>query len=149
MKSLVRNLGVIVPVTVLALGVAMAGAAGAQQAAPAKPLDVTAPPTVPPRPELGLEPTMPPDQRGAREQDFYPGYELKSLHEPAFVTPFVGTVPTSRTSGVRMGLSGWTASGIPFDIPQAAGGVAIGLTFMWSVPVAEKPAPAPGAPGQR
>jgi len=120
--------------------------AGAQGPGPG--VDVSAPPPGRSAPEFGLERTQPPQQQGAREQEFYPG-PVRSRHEPAFVTPFVATVPTSRTSAVRLGLSGWTAPAVPYDIPQASGGVAFGFTFLWGVPVAEAPAPSAEPTGQR
>ena len=52
--------------------------------------------------------------------------------------------------GVRVGLSGWTAPAVPYDIPQATGGAAFGITFMWPAPVpAAAGPPAPEAGGQR
>lgn len=115
---------------------------------PTRSLEVTAPTPAPSPPEFGLQPTMPPDQRGSREEEFYPG-PVRSRHEPAFVTPLVKTVPVSRSSAVRVGLSGWTAPAVPFDIPQAAGGVAFGLTVVWGVPLAETKTQGPESPGQR
>ena len=95
-------------------------------------------------------PYLPLEQRGTRDNDYYPGYDVKSEHDPAFVQPFVKTVPTSRSSGVRVGLSGWTAPAVPYDIPQATGGAAFGITFMWPVPIPATGAPpAPEAGGQR
>lgn len=114
------------------------------QAAPEGRLDVVAPgvATAPPR-GVGLEPGMPPEQRGTRDQEFYPG-QVRSRHEPAFVHGLSATVPVSATRSVRLGLSGWTAPAVPFDIPQAAGGAALGLTVRWDEPTAEEPAPAGG-----
>lgn len=104
-----------------------------------------APPPAPPAPELGFHQSMPAEQRGSREQEFYPG-PVRSRHEPAFVAPLVATVPTSRSSGMRVGLSGWTAPALPFDIPQATGGVAFGLTIVWGVPLADRKEPEPESP---
>jgi hypothetical protein len=108
-------------------------------------------PAPPPRPEFGLEPTWPPEETGAREQEFYPGVPIRSRHDPAFVTPFVADVPVSRTTKARIGLSGWTAPAVPFDSPDATGGMAFGLTIMWDVPTGEARAPEGEAPpgGQR
>jgi hypothetical protein len=113
--------------------------AGAQS--PAGGLEVTTPPARP-APEFGLEPTMPLEQQGSREQEFYPGL-VRSRHEPAFVKPFVGSVPVSRSSGARVGLSGWTAPALPFDSRDSTGGVAFGLTILWGVPVPEAKPPVP------
>jgi hypothetical protein len=138
----------------LAWVVLLAGPAGAQQPAPA----VGSPPAaefgvrapVPsPTPKLGLEPTRPPEEQGAREQEFYPGDQVRSRHEPAFVTPFVTSVPTSGGSTARVGLSGWTAPRLPFDFRESTGGVAFGLTITWGAPAAQAKALEPEAAGQR
>lgn len=102
-----------------------------------------------PVPELGLEPTQPPEEKGAREQEFYPGVLIRSRHEPAFVRPFVASVPVSRTSTARIGFSGWTAPALPYDFPDATGGVAFGLTIVWGAPAPEAKAPEPEGAGQR
>ncbi len=87
---------------------------------------------------------MPPEETTAREQEFYPTYLVRSRHEPAFVAPFVGTVPVSKSSAARIGLSGWTAPAVPFDSREATGGVAFGLTILWGLPRPEaKPAEPP------
>jgi hypothetical protein len=129
-------------VLTLTLLTAPAGLASAQE--PETRLGVTAPAPAPPAPALRLEPTLPPEQIRPREQDFYPG-PVQSEHAPAFVEPFVVTKPASRTSAVRVGVSGWTAPAVPFDIPQATGGVAFGITVEWGVPVAGAPSPTGGA----
>jgi hypothetical protein len=127
------------------------GVAGAQQpappaGAPASEFGTRAPaPPPPPRPELGLEPTRAPEEVGVREQDFYPSYLIRSRHEPAFVRPFV----TSLTPTSRIGLSGWTAPGVPYDTPDATGGVAFGLTIEWGIPQPETKAPEDEPAGQR
>jgi hypothetical protein len=107
-------------------------------------VDVTAPPPAPPPSpwERWLEPTAPLEQQGTREQEFYPG-PVRSRHDPAFVRPFTTTAPRSETSSVRAGVSGWTAPALPFDIPQATGGVAFGFTIQWDVPVGVAPSPEP------
>ncbi len=137
--------GTVVALAVLGLLSGLEGPAVAQEATTG--FGVTAPPPRP-APELGIEPTQPADQQGAREQEFYPGL-VRSRHEPAFITPFVATVPTSPSSAVRVGLSGWTAPAVPFDIPQASGGVAFGLTILWPLPVPKARPPEPEAPPQR
>ncbi len=116
----------------------------AQQPSPG--VTVTIPAPTPPVPEFRFEPTAPPEQQGTREQDFYPG-PVRSRHDPAFLAPFVRTVPVSRTSAARVGLSGWTAPAIPFDIMEASGGVAFGLTVQWGLPVSQSPEAS--GPGQR
>lgn len=129
------------------LGVLVAlGAPGVAAQPPS--VGVKAPPPERPPAELGLEPTQPPEQQGAREQEFYPG-PVRSRHEPAFVTPFTGRVPVSRRSAVRFGLSGWTAPALPFDMPEASGGLAFGLTVLWGVPAPEEKSPEATPPRER
>jgi len=137
-------IGPVVALMSLGLG-ALAPSGATAQARPAG-VEVTAPPPARP-PGLGLEPAQPPEQRGVREQEFYPE-PIKSRHEPAFVTPFVATVPVTRTSGARVGLSGWIAPRVPFDMREANGGLALGLTVLWGVPIEPAAAPEP-AGGQR
>jgi hypothetical protein len=87
-----------------------------------------------PAPEFGFEPAIPRDQGGAREEEFYPE-RTRSIHQPAFVKGANRTMRTSRTSGVRVGLSGWTAPRVPFDMRESSGGVAFGLTIEWGAPL--------------
>lgn len=94
-----------------------------------------------PGPRIRLEPAQPPEVTRAREQEFYPGYLIRSRYEPAFVQPFVRGFPVSKTSAARVGLSGWTAPAVPYDIPQASGGVAFGLTIAWGIPRREAKTP--------
>lgn len=135
--------------SVVSVTLAMLIALGATGVAAQSPgVGVKAPPPERPPTELGLEPTQPYEQQGAREQEFYPGL-VRSRHEPAFVTPFVGTVPVSRRSAVKFGLSGWTAPALPFDMSEASGGLAFGLTVLWGVPVPEEKAPGGTPAGER
>ena len=108
---------------------------------------VTAPhPTTTP-PTFGFEEGIPPDQSGAREQDFYPTDRTRSIHQPAFLRGATVTNRTSRTSGVRWGLSGWTAPRVPFDFRESSGGAAFGLSIEWGVPLEPPPGePKPTAP---
>jgi hypothetical protein len=107
---------------------------------------VVAPPPTQPVPEFGFEPAIPPEQGGTREEEFYPE-RTRSIHQPAFVKGTVRTMRTSPTSGVRVGLSGWTAPRVPFDFRESSGGVAFGLTIEWGAPM-EEPTEPP-APAQR
>ncbi len=102
-----------------------------------------------PTPGLRLEPTQPPEETQAREQEFYPSELVRSRHEPAFVAPFVTDVPTSSTSSARIGLSGWTAPRVPFDDRQSTGGVAFGITILWGAPALPAKAPDTDTAGQR
>jgi hypothetical protein len=140
----------------IAWAVLTGGAAEAQQptgtpaAPPPSEFGTRAPAPAPaPRPELGLEPTRPPEEVGAREQEFYPAQLIRSRHEPAFVRPFVTNVPTSQTSMARIGFSGWTAPAVPYDAPDS-GGVAFGLTIEFGMPRPETKVPEAAEPaGQR
>ena len=97
-------------------------------------MGVVAPPPAQPTPDFGFEPAIPPEQGRAREEEFYPE-PTRSIHQPAFVKSANTTIRTSRTSGVRVGLSGWTAPRVPFDMRESSGGVAFGLTIEWGTPL--------------
>src|SRR5262245_8941849 len=104
---------------------------------------VVAPPSRPPAPEFGFEESIPLERGGLREEESY-GERTRAVYAPAFLRGATKTVRTSKTSGMRFGLSGWTATRIPFDDQNASGGPALGLTVEWGVPLeppAEEPAP--------
>jgi hypothetical protein len=125
------------------------GGAAPERGATAPGVEVVAPTPARPAPEFGFERGSPPPDR-PREGDFYPE-RTRSTHDPAFVSGAATTVRTSRASGVRFGLSGWTAPRVPFDFRESGGGPAIGLSFVWGVPLPPEaePAPAPAAnPGR-
>jgi len=107
---------------------------------------VTAPRPSEPPTEFGFEWGIPPEQHGAREQEFYPE-RVPTVHQPAFLRGATKTTRTSRTSGVRWGLSGWTAPRVPFDDRESSGGAAFGLSIEWGTPL-EPPAEA-APPAQR
>lgn len=109
-------------------------------------LDVRAP--APGVPEVGLQPSMPRDQRGIREQEFYPGL-VRSRHEPAFFAPLVATVRMASGVVLRWGLSAWTAPAVPFDTREATGGVAVGLTVVWEEDAGPGEGPPPPSTGER
>jgi hypothetical protein len=123
-------------------GTALVAGQAAAQSRPAVGVTAPAPGRGAPPWDLWLEPTAPLEQQGTREQEFYPG-PVRSRHDPAFIRPFTTSTPRSETSSMRAGLSGWTAPALPFDIPQATGGVAFGLTIQWDVPVTGTPPPEP------
>jgi hypothetical protein len=116
---------------VLAVLLLAAAVAEAQPAAGTQGADfgIRVPPAapVPPAPRIRFEPTHRPEQTRAPEQEYYPGHLVLSRHEPAFLQPFVVEFPVSRDSTAWLGLSGWTAPALPYDVPES-GGVAIGLT---------------------
>ena len=129
-----RTIGTAVAIGLVGFAVVAWTEAPAQPQKPAVGVTAPAPTPAPPAGGPWLEPTAPLEQQGTREQEFYPG-PVRSRHDPAFVRPFTATVPRSATSSARVGLSGWTAPALPFDIPQSSGGVAFGLTIQWDVPV--------------
>ena len=111
-------------------------------------IGVVAPhPTQParPAPDFGFERALPPEQ-GAPSEDAH-GERTRTIYQPAFVKGAVQTIRTSRTSGIRVGLSGWTAPRIPYDDRESSGFPALGLTIEWGVPM--EPPAEPTLPGQR
>jgi hypothetical protein len=95
-------------------------------------------------PDFGFESALPLEQGTSREDDH--AERTRTIYQPAFVKGGVKTTRTSRTSGVRVGLSGWTGSRIPSDFRESSGFPAFGLTIQWGTPMAEEPAePAPAA----
>lgn len=121
--------------------------APAASGAPASPgsvgVGVEAPRPHEPYTEFGFESGIPPEQKGAREQEWYPGERLRTIHQPAFLRGATKTSRTSRTSGVRWGLSGWTAPRVLYDSNrESSGGASFGLTFEWGTPM-DPPAEAP------
>jgi hypothetical protein len=121
------------------------GGAAPERGATAPGVEVVAPTPPRPAPEFGFE-RGPRSPDRPREGEFYPE-RARSVHDPAFVSGAATTVRTSRTSGVRFGLSGWTAPRVPFDFRESGGGPAIGLSFVWGVPLPPEPEPvAPPAP---
>jgi hypothetical protein len=72
---------------------------------------------------------------------------MRSVYQPAFVKGAVKTTRTSRTSGIRVGLSGWTGDRIPSDFRESSGFPALGLTIQWGAPMDEPAEPVP--PAQR
>lgn len=107
---------------------------------PAPGVGVVAPQPLPPSPEFGFEESIPSQLGGIREQQSYPEPNLGGVYAPAFFRPGSTTVRTSQTSGARMGLSGWTATRIPYDDRNNQGGPAFGFTFEWGKPLPPPPA---------
>jgi hypothetical protein len=111
---------------------------GVTRTSPTEGVTVVTPPPRPPTPEFGFEESIPLEQGGIREELSYPE-RVRGVYAPAFLKGATKTVRTSKTSGLRWGLSGWTATRIPFDDQNASGGPALGLTFEFGVPL-EPPA---------
>jgi len=116
---------------------------GAAGGSPGVGVSVT-PPAAPPRPSFGFEQSLPPEQTSP-PNDY--GERTRTIFQPAFVNGASRTTRTSRTSGIRYGLSGWTAPRIPFDDRESSGFPAIGLTIEWGVPM--EPPAEPATPSQR
>ena len=106
---------------------------------------VVAPQPRPPSPEFGFEESIPLQQGGLREQRSIPEPNLGGVYAPAFVTNGSGVVRTSQTSGMRMGLSGWTATRAPYDDRNNQGGPAFGFSLEWGKPL-PPPTPEPAKP---
>src|SRR5262245_12167168 len=104
-------------------------------------------PILPPSPEFGFEESLPLLQQGLREQEAFPE-RTYGVYAPAFGRSATTTVRTSRTSGVQMGLSGWTATRIPYDDRNNTGGPAFGFTVQWGKPLPPpvEPAATPDPP---
>jgi hypothetical protein len=124
-----------------------ASGAPASPAAPASVgVGIVSPTPSEPPTDFGFEWGIPPEQHGAREQEFYPE-RVPTIHQPAFLRGATMTTRTSRTSGVRWGLSGWTAPRVPFDMRESSGGAALGISVEWGTPLPPPAEPAP--PAQR
>jgi hypothetical protein len=106
---------------------------------------VVTPPSTPHPPDFGFEPALPPEQGSPREEDY--GERTRTIYQPAFLKGAVKTTRTSRTSGIRFGLGGWTAPRIPFDDKDSSGFPAFGLIVEWGTPM--EPPAEPAAPAQR
>jgi hypothetical protein len=99
--------------------------------------------------EFGFESGIPPEQKGVREQEWYPGERIRTIHQPAYLRGTTTTTRTSRTSGVRWGFSGWTAPRVLYDSQrESSGGTAFGLSIEWGTPM-EPPAEEPVPPAQQ
>ncbi len=113
-------------------------------------VEITAPPPERARPPAFARPGQPPEITHPREADFRPD-NIRTRHDPAFITPFTTTVRTGPATAVRIGLSGWTAPpgrGDRVIAGEVSGGVfALGMTIMWDVPVEPpKPTTSPAGP---
>jgi hypothetical protein len=110
---------------------------------------MVAPQPVQPAPEFGFEESLLLQEAGIREQESFPE-RIRGVYAPSFLRSFSTTVRTSETSGLRMGMSGWTATRIPYDDRNANGGPALGLTIEWGKPLPPPAEPAtPTEPPQR
>ncbi|MFQ5897022.1 MAG: hypothetical protein ACE5JN_02070 [Candidatus Methylomirabilia bacterium] len=93
-----------------------------------------APPVKPP--EI-ITPGQPPEVTRPREADFSPD-NVRTRHDPAFVTPLTKTVRTGPDSAVRVGVAGWTSPAGPreFEVPREnPGWFAVGFSIVWDVPL--------------
>ena len=125
-------------------------APGATGGSPGVGVSVTPPsaPAVPPSAPkpwgFGFEQAIPTEPAVPREDH---GERTRTFYQPNFVNGAVRTTRTSRTSGIRYGLSGWTSSRIPWDDRESSGFPAIGFTIEWGVPM--EPPAEPAKPAQR
>lgn len=111
-------------------------------------IEIVAPPperVIPP--EL-VSPGQPPQMTRPREADFRSD-NIRSRHDPAFITPLTTTTRTGPNTAVRIGFSGWTAPPGKDNAVVArehSGLFALGITIIWDVPVEPQPAaPTPPA----
>ena len=128
----------------LVVGLALVGGLASPAFAQGQLEVVAPPPEKVPAPEF-LTPGQPAQLTRPREQDFYPD-QIKSRHDPAFIVPFTTTIPTGPRTGVRFGLSGWTAPALRGETQlrrEASGALAFGISVAWDVDIPE------GEPGKR
>ena len=134
----------------LVVGLVLPGGVIAPAAAQ-EPLKIVAPPPEKaPVPEFVI-PGQPAELTRPREQDFYPE-PIRSRHDPAFIKPFTTVIPTGPKTGVRVGLSGWTAPagrGETVLRREASGVLAFGLSVAWTVTVEEEGPEKKVQPGER
>lgn len=100
---------------------------------------VAPPPEKPPALEF-VTPGQPAELTRPREQDFYSD-QIRSRHDPAFIAPFTTTIPTGPRTGVRVGLSGWTAPASRGETVlrrEASGALAFGISVAWDVELKEE-----------
>ncbi len=104
-------------------------------------VEITVPPPERAKAPALISPGQPPEITRPRETDFRPD-NIRTRHDPAFITPFTTTIQTGPTTAVRVGLSGWTAPPARDNFVQAhenSGLFALGVTVIWDVPVSTKP----------
>lgn len=86
----------------------------------------------PPPPDL-IQRGQPEGLTGIQEQRYYPE-RIRSRHDPAFLSPFTGTISTGPRTAARVGLSLWT-SPIHGGVQKETGGVlSFGFSLAWDVP---------------
>ena len=111
----------------------------------AQQIEITAPPPERAKPPEFVLPGQSPDVTRPREDDFRSDQDVRVRHDPAFIAPLTTTVVTGPKTGVRVGLSGWTAPpgrGDNSSAPEFSGVFAFGLSFAWPVQLEpEKPKP--------
>ncbi len=111
-------------------------------------VEIIAPPPERERPPKFVSPGQPPEINRPREADFRSD-NIRTRHDPAFITPFTTTVRTGPNTAVRVGLSGWTAPPGRDNFLMSrenSGWFAMGVTIVWDVPV--EPARPQGSPAR-
>ncbi len=109
-------------------------------------VEIIAPPPERERPPEFVSPGQPPEISRPREADFRSD-NIRTRHDPAFITPFTTAIRTGPDTAVRIGLSGWTAPPGRDSFLMSrenSGWFALGVTIVWDVPVE----PTPTAPSQ-
>src|SRR5262245_23337259 len=135
----------VVAQTVPASGSPASGTSPSTGAAPGPGVGVTAPQPPQPAPGFGFEQAVPSEVGVPRTDDH--GERTRTVYEPSYLRGATNTVRTSRTSGVRVGVAGWTSDRIPYDFRESSGFPALGLTIEWGTPM--EPPAEPAKPAQR
>lgn len=110
-------------------------------------IEIVAPPPEVAVPREVITPGPPPDVTRPREADFRPD-NIRTRHDPAFITPLTTTTRTGPKTAVRIGFSGWTAPPGKVNAVVArehSGLFALGISIVWGIPVEPEPA-APASP---
>lgn len=138
------------------LSVALRGLAASAAFFPAAPawaqgrqVEIVAPPPERAIPREIVTPGQPPQMTRPREADFRSD-NIRTRHDPAFITPLTTTTRTGPNTAARIGFSGWTAPPAKDNAVVArenSGLFALGITIIWGIPVEPQPAaPTPPAP---
>jgi hypothetical protein len=123
-------------VLIVALGVALAAPAAAQQ------VEIEAKKPEPERRFEIIPPGMVYEVTRPGEADYYPrGGRVE--HDPAFIEPFTAPIETPTMTG-RLGLSGWTSPNTPVGAEatgwrEVTGWFGLGFSVTWNGPPPVKP----------
>jgi hypothetical protein len=129
---------------VLAAVPGFAGSGWAQQGQ----VEITAPAPERAMPRELVTPGQPPQVTRPHENDYRPD-DVRTRHDPAFITPLTTTIRTGPKTGAKVGVSGWTSPpgrGNNLATREVAGGVfGFGFSFVWDVPLEPEQPKGPAA----